>query len=319
VTRKVDAGHAVAHSLSHAYVPMAILALIWGCNWPVLKLGVQELPPLTFRALTLPFAALGMLAVARLSGESIAIPRAWWGRVAVLAIFNIAVWNGLVLFGVKLLPAGRSAILAYTMPVWATLVALMVLHEPLGRRKLVGLLLGMTGMALLLGEDFALLQRSPFGAGMILGAAISWSIGTVLLRKWKPPIPQNTLSGWLMLTGWLPLIVAAPFFDDVGFAARLATISPTAWFAILYNILLAGTLAHWAWFTLARTLPVAVSGLSSLPVPVVGVFAGMIVLGERPGTAEWLALLFVIGSLVAVLWPAKAKAEPKEAPLTPSD
>jgi drug/metabolite transporter (DMT)-like permease len=311
-----DAGHAASHALSHAYVPMAILALIWGCNWPVLKLGVTEIPPLTFRSLTLPFAALGMLAVARASGEPIAIPRAWWGRVATLAFFNIAGWNGLVLFGVQQLPAGRSAILAYTMPVWATLVALMVLHEPLGRRKTIGLALGMAGMALLLGEDFALLERSPAGAMMILGAAILWSVGTVLLRKWKPPIPQNTLSGWMMLLGWAPLAVAAPFFDDTGLA-RLAHASWQVWFAIGYNIFLAGTLAHWAWFTLARTLPVAVSGLASLPVPVVGVFAGMVVLGERPGTAEWLALAFVLASLAAVLWPSRGAA--KAAPAPPSE
>ena len=317
MTRSVDAQHAVGHALSHAYLPMAILALIWGCNWPVLKLGVTELPPLTFRALTLPFAAVGMLAVARISGESIAIPRAWWGRLAALAFFNIAGWNGLVLFGVQQLPAGRSAILAYTMPVWATLTALLVLHEPLGRRKTIGLALGMIGMALLLGEDFALLQRSPAGAALILGAAIMWSFGTVLLRKWKPPIPQNTLSGWMMLLGWLPLVVAAPFFDHTPIVERLSNASWLAWFAIAYNIFLAGTLAHWAWFTLARTLPVAVSGLASLPVPVVGVFAGMIVLGERPGTAEWLALAFVLSSLVAVLWPSKAVA--KTAPVPPAD
>jgi len=316
VTGKGDAGHAVAHSLSHAYVPMAILALIWGCNWPVLKLGVTELPPLTFRALTLPFAALGMLLVARASGESIAIPRAWWWRVAVLALFNIAIWNGLVLFGVRMLPAGRSAILAYTMPVWATLVALMVLHEPLGRRKAIGLVLGMIGMALLIGEDFAVIRRTPFGAAMILAAALAWSIGTVLLRKWKPPIAQNTLSGWMMLLGWLPLVIAAPAFDDVGLA-RLATVSWTAWFALAYNVLLAGTLAHWAWFTLARTLPVAVSGLASLPVPVVGVFAGILVLGERPGAAEWAALAFVIASLVAVLWPARSAPVKGTAPPPP--
>ena len=89
----------------------------------------------------------------------------------------------------------------------------------------------------------------------------------------------------------------------------LATISPRAWFAIVYNIVLAGTLAHWAWFTLARTLPVAVSSMASLPVPVVGVFAGMLVLGERPGPNEWLALGFVVAGLVAVLrTPAKARA-----------
>ncbi len=308
-----DAGHAASHALSHAYVPMAVLALIWGCNWPVLKLGVTEIPPLTFRTLTLPFAAIGLLAIARASGESIAIPRAWWSRVAALAFFNIAGWNGLVLFGVQQLPAGRSAILAYTMPVWATLVAMMVLHEPLGRRKAIGLVLGMIGMVLLLGEDFAVIRRSPFGATMILGAAILWSIGTVLLRKWKPPIAQNTLSGWMMLLGAMPLAIAAPFFDDAGLA-RFAHVSWLVWFAIAYNILLAGTLAHWAWFTLARTLPVAVSGLASLPVPVVGVFAGMVVLGERPGTAEWLALAFVLASLGAVLWPSKAAARVAPAP-----
>lgn len=311
-----DAGRAGAHALSHAWVPMAILALIWGCNWPVLKLGVTEIPPLTFRALTLPFAAVGMLAIARASGESVAIPRAWWPKVAALAFFNIAGWNGLVLFGLQQLPAGRTAILAYTMPVWATLVGMLVLHEPLGRRKAFGLAVGMAGMALLLGEDLALLQRSPFGASMIVGAAIFWSIGTVLLRKWKPPIAQNTLSGWMMLVGVLPLVVVAPFLDDEGIA-RLARVSWHAWFAIGYNILLAGMLAHWAWFTLARTLPVAVSGLASLPVPVVGVFAGMIVLGERPGLAEWLALAFVLASLAAVLWPARAA--PRTAPSVPPE
>jgi drug/metabolite transporter (DMT)-like permease len=316
VTSRADAGHAASHALSHAYVPMAILALIWGCNWPVLKLGVTEIPPLTFRTLTLPFAAAGLLAIARASGESIAIPRAWWPKVAVLAFFNIAGWNGLVLFGVQQLPAGRSAILAYTMPVWATLVALMVLHEPMGRRKVIGLVLGMVGMGLLLGEDFALIRRSPFGAAMIIGSAISWSIGTVLLRKWKPPIAQNTLSGWMMLLGAMPLAAAAPFFDDVGFA-RFAHVSWLVWFAIGYNILLAGTLAHWAWFTLARTLPVAVSGLASLPVPVVGVFAGMVVLGERPGATEWLALAFVLASLGAVLWPSRSAS--KAVPTTSAD
>ena len=84
--------------------------------------------------------------------------------------------------------------------------------------------------------------------------------------------------------------------------------SQTAWFAVLYNIFFAGTLAHWAWFRMARTLPVAVSSLSSLPVPVVGVLSGMLFLGERPGTrANSLALALVLASLVAVM-SAGAKA-----------
>ena len=304
-----------SHPLAHAFVPIAILTLIWGCNWPVLKIGVSEISPLTFRTLTLPFAAVGMLLVSRRNGDTIGIPREWWGRVAALAFFNIAGWNGFVLFGVQQLPAGRSAIIAYTMPIWATLIAMAVLHEPLNRRKIVGLALGMLGMVVLLGDDIRHIRSTPIGAILILCAAILWAMGTVLLRKWKPPIAQNTLSGWMMLMGWLPLGIAAPFFETQP-ASYLLHLSGGAWFAILYNIFLAGTLAHWAWFTLARTLPVAVSSLSSLPVPVVGVISGMIILGERPGPTEFIALGLVIASLFAVLF---QPSEKEKAPMAPPD
>jgi drug/metabolite transporter (DMT)-like permease len=304
------------HPLAHAFVPIAILTLVWGCNWPVLKLGVTELAPLTFRAMTLPFAAAGMLLVAKLSGDRIGVPRDWWGRVVVLAFFNIAGWNGFVLFGVQQLPAGRSAIIAYTMPIWATLIAMAVLHEPLNRRKIVGLLLGTLGMAVLLGDDIRHIRSTPVGAFMILIAAILWACGTVLLRKWKPPIAQNALSGWMMLAGWAPLAVMAPFFETHP-ASYLLHLSGATWFAILYNIFLAGTLAHWAFFTLARTLPVVVSSMSSLPVPIVGVFAGMLVLGERPGPSEWAALALVVAAMITVLWPSSGTRAPL--PFTPDD
>jgi len=305
--------------MARAFLPIAILTLVWGCNWPVLKMGVNELEPLTFRSVTLPFAAIGMLLVAFLSGDSIRIPREWWGRVGVLAALNIAGWNGFALFGVQQMPAGRSVILAYTMPIWATLIAVAVLGERLSRRKLCGLLLGSGGMALLLGEDVMTIRHAPRGALMILTAAIIWAFGTVLLRKWRPAVPQNTLSGWMMLVGWLPLALVAPFFDPQPLTHTLGALSPRGWFAVLYNIFLAGTVAHWAWFTLARTLPVAVSSLSSLPVPVVGVFAGIVVLNERPGLHEWLALGLVVLALFIVLWAPGERREMIPAPLAPDD
>jgi len=309
----MNAGRGPAATTIHAssLLPVALLTLIWGCNWPVLKLGVSEIPPLTFRSITLPFAALGLLAIARLSGNAIRIPRALWGKVFVLALFNIGIWNGLVLFGVQQLPAGRSAIIAYTMPIWSVLISLVLLSEPLGWRRVAGMALGMLGMALLLGDDIRHLRRTPTAALMILGASVGWALGTVLLRKWKLPIAQNTLSGWMMLLGWLPIALLAPVFAT----APLSMPSPQAWFALLYNIFLAGTIAHWAWFTLARTLPVVVSSMSSLPVPIVGVFSGMLFLGERPGPSEWTALALVVAAMVLVLWAPK----PVPAPMTPED
>ena len=290
-----------------AVLPITVLTLVWGCNWPILKMGVAELAPLTFRGLTLPLAALGLLLVARASGDSIRVARAWWPKFAVLALLNISGWNGLVLFGVQQLPAGRSAILAFTMPIWATMIAAVMLHEPLSRRKLFGLALGAAGLAVLLGDQIGVMRKAPLGALMILGAAITWAFGTVLLRKWQLPIAQNTLSGWMMLLGWLPLAVLAPLFDPQPWSAEFGNLSARGWFAVAYNVFLAGTLAHWAWFTLARTLPVAVSSLSSLPVPVVGVISGILLLGERPGPQEWLALALVVTALFVVLFPSSRR------------
>jgi drug/metabolite transporter (DMT)-like permease len=307
-----------ASPTARSALPILILTLVWGCNWPVLKMGVTELAPLTFRALTLPFAALGMLVVARMAGDSTRVPRALWWRLGVLAFFNISCWNGLVLFGVQQLPAGRSAIIAYTMPIWATAIAIVFLHERPSPQKLVGLVLGIAGMTVLIGGEIGVVRAAPVGALMILGAAISWAIGTVLLRKWQPHIAQNTLSGWMMLIGWIPLAVLAPLFDPQPLPVELANLSARGWFAIGYNVFLAGTLAHRAWFTLARTLPVAVSSLSSLPVPVVGVFSGILLLGERPGPQEWIALALVVAALFTVLFQPTGRRV-TAAPLAPDD
>jgi len=285
---------------------IALLSLTWGLNWPVLKLGVTELEPLTFRASTLGFAGLGLLLVSKLSGESIRIDRALWPRVIVLSLFNITGWSALIVFGVHQVPAGRSAILAYTLPIWSLLFSLWLLHEPLSPRKILGVVLGVGGMVVLLGEEIVNVQRAPLGALMIIGAAISWGFGTVLLRRWAMPTSQTTLTGWMMLIGWIPILLATPLVDPHA-ASSLATMNRTAWFAVLYNIFISGSIANWVWFRMARTLPVAVSSLSSLPVPVVGVFSGMYFLGERPGASEFVALALVLASLVAVMLPERKR------------
>jgi len=283
---------------------VAVLALTWGCNWPVLKIGVTELAPLTFRSATLPFAALALLIIAKLSGETVALPREWWPRVAILALFNLTGWNVFVVFGVQHLPAGRSSIIAYTLPIWSVLFSLWLLHEPVSGRKIAGLVTGIAGLAVLLGEEVLNVERAPIGTLLILGAAISWGFGTVLLRRWAPPLPHTALTGWMMLLGWIPVGLAAPFVDPQ-WTASLATMSGAAWFAVLYNIFMSGAIANWTWFRMARSLPVAVSSLSSLPVPVIGVFSGMLFLHERPGPSEFVALALVLVSVAAVMWPDK--------------
>jgi len=292
-------------SLASSLALVTVLGLTWGCNWPVLKLGVTELAPLTFRATTLPFAAIALLAMAKRAGQSVAIPRAWWLRVALLALFNITGWNVFAVFGVQHLPAGRSSIIAYTLPIWSVLFSLWLLREPLSGRKIVGLVAGTAGLAVLLGDEAINVQRAPIGTLLMLGAAMSWGFGTVLLRRWAPPLPHTALTGWMMLLGWVPVGLSAPVVDR-DWSSALATMSGVAWFAVLYNIFMSGAIANWVWFRMARGLPVAVSSLSSLPVPVIGVLSGMIFLGERPGASEFVALALVLVSVASVMWPERA-------------
>jgi hypothetical protein len=126
-----------------------------------------------------------MLLVAQISGDVIRIPARWWPRLAVLALFNIAGWNAFVLFGVQQMPAGRSAILAYTMPIWATLIATFVLREPLSRRKPWDWPRNLWhGAAHRRGD--CVIRQAPFGAVMIVSAAICGRSGRCICANGSP-------------------------------------------------------------------------------------------------------------------------------------
>ena len=98
---------AAASIPGRAFLAIGVLAVVWGCNWPLLKLGVTEIAPLTFRALTLGPAAIALLLLARASRHPLSVPRLLWPKLLVLALLNITLWNALVLFGLRQLPAGR--------------------------------------------------------------------------------------------------------------------------------------------------------------------------------------------------------------------
>ncbi|MCK7495378.1 MAG: hypothetical protein MZW92_33075 [Comamonadaceae bacterium] len=172
----------------------------------------------------------------------------------------------------------------------------------------------MAGMLVLLGDDLRAIERRPFAALMILGAAFVWACGTVLLRKFQPKIPQNALTGWMMIAGWVPIALAAPLLD-LGWRHALDGLSATAWFAIAYNIVHRRARSRTGRGSRSRARSRSrCRRWPRCPCPIVGVFAGMLVLGERPGTAEWLALALVLAALVAVLWPAQRK----DAPIAPA-
>lgn len=281
---------------------LAGLTLAWGFNWTALKVALSEVPPLLFRSICLGFGSAVMFAGLALRRQRLTVPRQDWKRLLVLAFFNITCWNVLVVFGVRLIPSGRAAILAYTMPAWATMLSAWLLRERMSGRKLSGLLLGMAGIALLLGQAIVKLQSAPLGSLLVLGAALTWALGTVLLRRLPVSVPVATYAAWSLLLGGVPIFAAALMLEN---PRSLAAVGLWPALAVLYNVLVAFAFAQWAWLKLATTLPVAVSSLSTLLIPVVGVFSGMLFLGERPGWMEFSALGLVVGSLLTVVLPER--------------
>lgn len=283
---------------------LAGITLVWGFNWPAMKVAIAEVHPFTFRTFCLACGSALLFGYLRASGQPLAIPRSEWRRLALNAFFTITCWNVLVVFGLAQIPSGRAAILAYTMPAWAIPLSVWLLGERMSARKLVGLGLGMAGMALLLREEFFRLQAAPFGALLVLGAAWTWAIGTVLQKKYPVRAPVAAYTAWLMFTGGIPIYAAAALFED---PAHLAAVGPEAWLGLAYNVFLAFGWAHWAWIKLATSMSVTAFSLSMLMVPVVGVLGGALMLGERPGIAEFAALALVLGSLLTVVVPQRAR------------
>jgi len=284
---------------------LAGLTVVWGFNWTAMKVAISEIAPFTFRTLCLGLGSGVLFAFLRASGQPLAIPRDQWKRLALIAFFNITCWNILVVFGLAQLPSGRAAILAYTMPAWSIPLSVLLLGERLTARKLLGLALGMAGMALLVWDEFQRIQGAPRGALLVLGAAFTWAIGTLLQKKYPVRAPVAAYTAWLMLLGGVPIYIGALLFEDFG---RLADVSGISALSAAYNVLLAFAWAHWAWIKLATSVSVTVFSLSMLVIPVVGVFSGMLFLGEQPGWPEYTALAFVLGSLATVVVPRRKAA-----------
>jgi drug/metabolite transporter (DMT)-like permease len=280
---------------------LALLALFWGINWPMMKLAVADIPLLTFRACCVAAGAAGMLGLAWMRGEPIAVPRAARWPLFWAALTNVGMWNLMVVIGVALLPPGRAAILGYTMPVWATVLGWMILGERPTVRRGVGVGLGVIAMAILIGGDIRALGQAPWGGLALIAGAIAWGLGVVLMKRLPAALPTTTATGWQMLL-MTPLFVAgALLFEHDQWR-------PAGWPAIgatLYNMIISFNLCYWAWNTVVRMVPVAVSSVGSLSVPVVAVLSSMLILGEQPGPEELAALTLVVLAIAAVAFPDK--------------
>jgi drug/metabolite transporter (DMT)-like permease len=230
------------------------------------------------------------LAVARAGGAALRVPAVDLNPLIITSLINITGWHILSAYGLTILHAGRAAIIAYSMPLWAILLSRLLLKEHITSARLWALGIGSTGLALLLGPDLRAVGAAPLGALTMVGAAVCWAAGTVLVKFFKWHMPGTLVMGWQLLIGGIPIVLGAILIDPV---TAIAAVSWKAIAALIFVIALPTIFCHWAFFMVVQIFPANVAALSTLSVPVIGVFSSALILGE-PVTATELAALFLI-------------------------
>ena len=283
---------------------MGLLTLVWGMNWSVMKIGASQLPPLWFRGLGLVLGTLLLGVVLLVRGLPLRVPRGSFGRIVALSVPNIMVWYSFVTIAITMLPAGRAAILGFTMPVWAALIGALVYREPIDARSGAGVACAVAGVALLVAGDWNALVGHPTGVLLMLAAAGCWAWGTHALRRAALSIDTLVLTFWMMAVACPVLLAASALLEGAGWRVPVGVES----LPILYNGVLVLAVGNLIWFTVARSLPSTTAGLSSMLIPVVGVVSGLALLGEVPTWRDFAALAMICVAVALALIRPSPKA-----------
>lgn len=289
------------------YLFLVVTASGWALNWPVLKLLLREWPALFSRGVAGVAAAVLLALIAAARGESLRVPRAAWPQLLFAAFTNVFAWMGFATLALKSLSISEGALLVYTMPIWATLFAWPALGTRPTLRDLAALLLGLTGLVILLGADgLALAPDKLAGVALALGSATMFALGGVLTRT-PLPLPPAALVAWQVGLGCAPMIVLGLVFEHPAPGALTAT----GWGALIYMTLGPMGICYLTWFATLRRLPPATAATAMLSVPVLGVIAAAAMLGEPLGLREAIAMAVTLGGvLLALRKPALAGKAP---------
>jgi drug/metabolite transporter (DMT)-like permease len=282
---------------------LVFLALAWGLSWPIMKIALDEIGVFTFRALGFSISAVCLFALIRLQRRDPSIPRGIARlHVAAATVVNVIGFGLFSSFAQLAATTSRVVIVNYSMPVWASLMAWLLLGERLNIRSMIGLLLCVAGLATLL---YPIMQEhSVDGLVLALGCALCWAAGTIYMKWARIAGDLLTITAWQIAIGAVFFAAGLLVFQGM---PVLAPVSPAAVLAVIYNGLIGIGLAYVLWFAIIERLPTAIASLGSLATPVVGVLSSMLILGERPTIADLVGFALIFAAAACVLLPARAQ------------
>lgn len=273
-----------------------------------MKTALGEISVWWFRTICLLIGGSSLLLIAGVSRQIVGLHRYEIRPLLLCALLNVFGWHLFSAYGVSIMPAGRAVIIAFTMPVWASILSSYMLAEPLSRNKLLALVLGVAGLGVLIGPDMWALKSAPIGALFMLGAAVSWACGTVAFKRTQWTASTCALAGWQLVIAGVPISIGAYLYEPI---PDWAGLSDNTIYSLVYILVFPMVFCQWAYFKSVRAFPASLAAISTLGIPVVGVYSSALILGEPVGLQEILALALICAALGAVLLlPALQKPKP---------
>jgi drug/metabolite transporter (DMT)-like permease len=291
-----------------ARLMLVVLCVVWGVTWPIMRIALSEVPPFTMRTLSTLVGGVALFAVCLFMRRKLRLPGAkGCAHVAIAAILNVASFSVFSTFAQLWTATSRVAILAYTMPIWAVVLAWLFLGErPTGTQP-VAIGLCAAGLAILIYPLAA--AGIPLGIVLALATGVSWAAGTVYLKWAHIQADPMAIALWQVVISFFVIATCMMTFEG-GPDFRAAHIDGVT-ATVLSGLLGTGT-AYGLWFSIIRRLPAMTASLGVLGSPVIGVVASVLVLGERPTATDIIGFALILAASAFALLSRPSTAEPVE-------
>jgi drug/metabolite transporter (DMT)-like permease len=293
----------------------ALVYLVWGSTYLAVALAVHSIPPFLLMGGRSVVGGTALFVSARLAGSP-PVSIADWGRATVCGILFFVTCHGFLAYAQQHVPSGLAAILLATIPFWIALLGTVVpgRNKP-SIRQLLLLAPGFLGVAIIVlsDSDFASARSNLGDLFLLVVAAASWALGSILSKRWSPPDEAAACSGMELMAGGTVLLIASTLLGEPA-SFEPAAVSAAALGAWVY-LTVAGTIVTFAAYIwlLTRVSPTLVATYTFVN-PVVAVLLGWAVLGERFGGMMAIGAVLVIGSVIGLLWPGQVAKQATSAP-----
>lgn len=275
---------------------ISVLCLIWGYLWVAIKINLQYFPPVFYTSLRLLGGGLCLLIIQLLRRKSIMPDKKDWPKIGFLSVLMCVGYYGLSTFGMEYVDSGLSAIFVYTMPIIISVLAHFYIQEKLTKQKVIGLIIGFTGMLSILWPQLVHLDFNAtlMGELIIITSAFCWACSTLYIKKEFATYDKIKLNLWQLLMGGIVILIASSFTENLHHIEWAHT---TNLLYVAYSGILATGIGMALWNWIVSQINASIASVSIMVVPLLGLLFGHLQLGEVLGTNILIGAILICAGI----------------------